>query len=387
MNEVQIKKDANKLASVLFTVITVVLFLAYLLQYVKGEKDLMIFIALAVTDLAPMIVCWVIYKKTPDSALIRHIIGIGYGIFYVISCFVNKENILVFVYAVPMVIVITLFNDLKFSIRTAVGCTIVSLVHAVWYANLSGFSSSAVASLEIEVALMIMVAVFITLVNKHTFKVNSKRMEMINETAEKTQKLLDEVMDVLINKSKAGKEIVRLHTGEPSIYGAVQEQMQILDKNNISYDSCPGVSACFGAAASLNLEYTLPDISQSLIITRMAGRTSVPESESIEEFARHKSTMAIYLSTGMLKELSKKLIAGGYSQDTPAAIVYKASWPDEQKFICTVGTMAETAQKAGIKNLAVVLVGDVISKSGYSLSKLYSPDFETGYRGIRDDNK
>lgn len=194
---------------------------------------------------------------------------------------------------------------------------------------------------------------------------------------------LDEVMDVMVKATEEGKKVVRLHTGEPSIYGAVQEQMHVLDEKGLSYESCPGVSACFGAAASLNLEYTLPEISQSLIITRMEGRTPVPKKESIESFAAHGASMAIYLSSGMMEELSKRLIDGGYSSDTPAAIVYKASWPDEKKFICTVGTIAETADANGIKNLAVVLVGDVISKSGYALSKLYSADFETGFRKAR----
>ena len=193
---------------------------------------------------------------------------------------------------------------------------------------------------------------------------------------------LEEVMIVMIAAAKAGKMVVRLHTGEPSIYGAVQEQMLILDENGIPYESCPGVSACFGAAASLNLEYTLPDVSQTLIITRMAGRTAVPEKESIERLAAHNASMAIYLSSGMMEKLSRALTNGGYSKDTPAAIVYKATWPDEQKYICTVGTLAQTAMEHGIKNLAVVLVGNVISKSGFSLSKLYDPEFETGYRKI-----
>jgi precorrin-4/cobalt-precorrin-4 C11-methyltransferase len=195
---------------------------------------------------------------------------------------------------------------------------------------------------------------------------------------------LDEVMEVMVKAAKDNKNVVRLHTGEPSIYGAVQEQMHVLDEEGLSYESCPGVSACFGAAAALNLEYTLPDISQSLIITRMEGRTSVPQKESIESFAAHGASMAIYLSAGMLKELSKRLIAGGYSENTPAAIVYKASWPDEKKFICTVDTLYETAEENDIKNLAVVLVGDVIAKSGYSLSKLYDPDFETAFRSRRE---
>jgi len=195
---------------------------------------------------------------------------------------------------------------------------------------------------------------------------------------------LDEVMEVMLEAADAKKMTVRLHTGEPSIYGAVQEQMRVLDEKGIAYESCPGVSACFGAAAALNLEYTLPDVSQSLIITRMEGRTAVPEKESIESFAKHNASMAIYLSSGMMEELSRRLIAGGYKEDTPAAIVYKATWPDEKKFICTVGTLAETAKANDIKNLAVILVGDVIAKSGYSLSKLYDPDFETAFRSRRD---
>ncbi|MCR4830003.1 MAG: precorrin-4 C(11)-methyltransferase [Pseudobutyrivibrio sp.] len=219
-----------------------------------------------------------------------------------------------------------------------------------------------------------------SLVNPELLDYSKRKCEIYNSAT----MTLDEVMIVMIAAETSGKMVVRLHTGEPSIYGAIQEQMHLLDEKGIYYESCPGVSACFGAAASLNLEYTLPDVSQTLIITRMAGRTSVPEKESIEKLAAHNASMAIYLSSGMLKELSRHLINGGYRSDTPAAIVYKASWPDEEKYICTVGTLAQTAEAHGIKNLAVVLVGDVISKSGYALSKLYDPDFETAYRSRRD---
>jgi precorrin-4/cobalt-precorrin-4 C11-methyltransferase len=215
-----------------------------------------------------------------------------------------------------------------------------------------------------------------SLVNPELLEYAKKDCEIYNSAI----MTLEEVLEVMIQAVNTDKDVVRLHTGEPSIYGAVQEQMHILDKKGIPYESCPGVSACFGAAAALNLEYTLPDVSQSLIITRMAGRTAVPEKESIESFAAHNASMAIYLSSGMLQELQERLIAGGYKKDTPAAIVYKASWPDEEKYICTVDTLAQTGQEHGIKNLAVVLVGDVIGKSGYSLSKLYDADFETGYR-------
>ena len=138
---------------------------------------------------------------------------------------------------------------------------------------------------------------------------------------------LDEVIAVMKAAEADGKITVRLHTGEPSIYGAVREQMDELDTLLIPYESCPGVSACFGAAASLNIEYTLPGISQSLIITRMEGRTKVPPKESIASFASHHASMAVYLSTGLLEKLTESLIEGGYAAETPAAIVYKATWP------------------------------------------------------------
>lgn len=215
-----------------------------------------------------------------------------------------------------------------------------------------------------------------SLVNPELLTGTHKDCEIYNSA----KMTLEEVLAVMRQASAEGKEVVRLHTGEPSIYGAVREQMDALDALGISYDSCPGVSACFGAASSLNLEYTLPKVSQSLIITRMAGRTGVPERESIESFAAHQASMAIYLSTGMLRELSKRLIAGGYSGDTPAALVYKATWKEEQDFICTVETLAETAEKHGIKKTALVIVGDVVRHGSYARSKLYDPDFTTEFR-------
>lgn len=195
---------------------------------------------------------------------------------------------------------------------------------------------------------------------------------------------LDEVIGIMKKAEDDGKVTVRLHTGDQSIYGAVREQMDELDKLGISYESCPGVSACFGAAASLDLEYTLPGVSQSLIITRMEGRTPVPEKESIESFAAHNASMAVYLSTGMLGELSEHLIKGGYKNTTPAAIVYKATWPEEESYICTVGTLKEIADARGIKKTALVLVGDFISHGSYDKSRLYAPDFSTEYRKAKE---
>lgn len=198
---------------------------------------------------------------------------------------------------------------------------------------------------------------------------------------------LEEVIEVIRGSHAKGKTVVRLHTGEPSIYGAIREQMDALDELGIKYDSCPGVSACFGAAASLNLEYTLPKISQSLIITRMAGKTEVPELESIESYAAHKSTMAIYLSTSMIDELCERLIKGGYSEDTPAALIYKATWPEEEKYVCTIGELAGVARKREIKKTALILVGEVINTSSYDKSRLYAADFSTEYRKASKEEK
>lgn len=191
---------------------------------------------------------------------------------------------------------------------------------------------------------------------------------------------LEEVTDEMLRGEKDGKTIVRLHTGDPCVYGAIREQMDVLDKNNIPYDVCPGVSAFCGAASALNMEYTLPGVSQSVIITRMAGRTPVPEKESIESFAAHGASMVIFLSTGMLEELGKRLIDGGYSEDTPAAIVYKATWPEEKSYICTVKTLAETAKENNVTKTALIIVGNAVTHSKYDRSELYNPAFTTEFR-------
>ncbi|MEF2877550.1 MAG: precorrin-4 C(11)-methyltransferase [Blautia sp.] len=191
---------------------------------------------------------------------------------------------------------------------------------------------------------------------------------------------LEQVLEVMTEAEEKGETTVRLHTGDPCLYGAVREQMDVLDEKGISYDYCPGVSSFSGAASALNLEYTLPGVSQSVVITRMAGRTPVPEKESIESFAAHQATMVIFLSTGMLKELSERLIEGGYQADTPAAIVYKATWEDEKKFVCTVGTLEKTARENQITKTALILVGDVVAHGSYDRSKLYDPEFTTEFR-------
>ena len=217
--------------------------------------------------------------------------------------------------------------------------------------------------------------------------VNPELLEYAKETCEiynSAKMTLDEVLEVMEQAEKENKMTVRLHTGDPSVYGAVREQMDELDRLEIEYESCPGVSACFGAAASLNLEYTLPGVSQSLIITRMEGKTKVPPKESIESFAAHHASMAIYLRTGLLKQLSEKLVEGGYEKTTPAAIVYKATWQEEEAYICTVETLAETAAEHKITKTAIVLVGDVITHQNYRKSRLYAPDFSTEFRKAKE---
>lgn len=191
---------------------------------------------------------------------------------------------------------------------------------------------------------------------------------------------LEEVIEVVVQAESDGKMTVRLHTGDPCIYGAIREQMDELDHRGISYEICPGVSSFCGAASAMKMEYTLPEVTQSVIITRMAGRTPVPERESIASFAAHGATMVIFLSTGMLKELSKELIRGGYSPDTPAAICYKATWPEEKTVVCTVSTLDECAQREQIRKTALILVGDAVSQSNYSRSLLYDPSFTTEFR-------
>ena len=191
---------------------------------------------------------------------------------------------------------------------------------------------------------------------------------------------LEEIIDVIKTADSENKDIVRLHTGDSSIYGAIREQIEQLNSYDISWDICPGVSSFLAAAAAAGCEYTVPGISQSLIITRMEGRTPVPAKESIQSFAAHNATMVIFLSTGMLEELSRRLLEGGYREDTPAAIVYKATWPDEKKFVCTVGTLAKTAAENNITKTALMIIGDSVSAAHYDRSKLYDPGFTTEFR-------
>ena len=214
-----------------------------------------------------------------------------------------------------------------------------------------------------------------SLVNKELLSFAKKDCE-IYDSAKMT---LEEVVNVIIKAEKEKKTTVRLHTGDPSLYGAIGEQIREFEKLGIDYDITPGVSAFSGAAASLKTEYTLPDVSQTVIITRAAGKTPVPEDEKLSALASHKATMVLFLSTGLLDKVTKELTDGGYAPDTPAAIVYKASWDDEKVCRCTVGTLKRTADENNITKTALIVVGDFLNKD-FSRSMLYDPNFTTEYR-------
>ena len=190
---------------------------------------------------------------------------------------------------------------------------------------------------------------------------------------------LEQVMAIIREAEAAGRTTVRLHTGDSSIYGAVREQFDALERLGIEYDVCPGVSAFCGAAAALRAEYTLPEVSQSVIITRAAGRTPVPERESIRAFARHQATMVLFLTTSLADDAQAQLIEGGYAPETPAAVVYKATWPEERIYRCTVGTLGQTVRENHLTKTSLIVVGGFLGNQ-YERSKLYDPGFTTEYR-------
>lgn len=190
---------------------------------------------------------------------------------------------------------------------------------------------------------------------------------------------LEQVLDTIRATEQAGGTTVRLHTGDPCLYGAIREQMDALDADEIAYDDTPGVSSFCGAAAALNAEYTLPTVSQTVIITRMEGRTPVPERETLARLASHGATMVIFLSIGLVDKVQEALLQGAYTPGTPAAVVYKATWPEEKIVRCSVGTLAESVHAAGITKTALIVVGDFLG-TRYERSRLYDPAFTTEFR-------
>lgn len=219
-----------------------------------------------------------------------------------------------------------------------------------------------------------------SLVNKELLSYASADCVIYN-SAEMT---LEEIIETMNSSEKKGLNTVRLHTGDPSVYGAIKEQMSMLDSLGIDYNVCPGVSSMFGAASSLKAELTPPEVSQSVIITRAEGRTPVPPKESLVSLAGHNATMVIFLSAGMTEKVSRELIQGGYSKNTPVAIVYKATWPDEKIITTTVGELHKSALINEINKTALIIVGEFLCGSN-KRSKLYDPDFTHEFRGGETD--
>ena len=194
---------------------------------------------------------------------------------------------------------------------------------------------------------------------------------------------LEDVVSVMREAEAAGKGTVRLHTGDPSVYGAIREQMDLLDECGIAYDVCPGVSAVFGAAASLACEYTLPDVTQTLILTRAEGKTPVPEKENLRSLAAHRASLVLYLSSGLARKVRQDLLLGGYAEDTPVAVVYKATWPEEKIIRTTLAKLPEDMEAAGITKTALIIVSPALG-SVYEKSRLYDAAFTTEYRGATE---
>ena len=217
-----------------------------------------------------------------------------------------------------------------------------------------------------------------SLVNKDLINDIKKSAELINSAYLN----LDEVLKIIFESNENGLSIARVHTGDPSMYGAIREQMVALDMAGIEYEVIPGVSSVFAGAAALKREFTLPGITQTLILTRMAGRTPVPESESIENLAKIQASMAIFLSIASIDELTKMLMTS-YSEDTPAAVVYKASWEDQKIIISTLKNIAKEVKEADINKTALVYVGRFLADE-FELSKLYDKNFSHEFREAKN---
>jgi precorrin-4/cobalt-precorrin-4 C11-methyltransferase len=214
-----------------------------------------------------------------------------------------------------------------------------------------------------------------SLVNPELLKLAQSGCEIYNSAS----MTLDEVIEKLKSAHDRGIDAVRLHTGDPSIYGAIREQMDRLKALGIPYDITPGVSSFCAAAAAAEAEYTLPSVSQTVIITRMEGRTPVPPREKLSSLAAHQASMALFLSSGLMEATCAALLEGGYPPDTPAAVVYKASWPEQKVLRGTIATIAAQAEAENIRNTALILVGRFLGDD-YELSKLYDASFSHGFR-------
>jgi len=190
----------------------------------------------------------------------------------------------------------------------------------------------------------------------------------------------EEIFDLLYKNAKKDKLVVRLHDGDPSIYGAIKEQIDNLDKKGIKSVVVPGVTAFLASAAALGIQLTLPGVTQTIIVTRAESRTKVPKREKISELAKHKATLIFYLSIQLISKLVTEAVAGGYKKSTPVAVVYRASWPDQKIIKGTLGDIAKKVRDEKITRTAIVIVSDVIDPETYEYSKLYDKKFSHGYR-------
>lgn len=197
---------------------------------------------------------------------------------------------------------------------------------------------------------------------------------------------LAQIVDVLVKADAAGETCVRLHTGDPALYGAHGEQMAELRRRGVAFEVVPGVSSIFGAAAALGCEYTVPEVSQSLVVTRVEGRTPVPAGERLPAMAAHGCTLVLALSAGLLERAQEELLAGGRVPSTPAAIVVRASWPDEAVYRCTVGTLAQCGREHDVRKTALVVVGECLEEQR-TRSKLYDAGFTHGYRAFSAEGR
>lgn len=221
-----------------------------------------------------------------------------------------------------------------------------------------------------------------SLINEQILKFCKHEAEIYNSA----QMMLEEVLHVITLAERAGKTTVRLHTGDPSIYGAIQEQMDALEARGIEFDITPGVSSFLAAAASLKQEYTLPGVTQTVIITRRGGRTPVPDTETLKKLAQHQTTMCIFLSVNLIAEVKRDLMSAGFKSSTPIAVVYKASWPGEEKILRgRLDNIVEQVKEANIDRTALIIIGHCLdAKTGnYQPSKLYSPKFGHMFRQAR----
>ena len=197
----------------------------------------------------------------------------------------------------------------------------------------------------------------------------------------------EEIFDILRKNAKKGKNVVRLHDGDPTIYGAIREQMDNLHKEKINSEIIPGVTSFLASAAALGAQLTLPGVTQTMIITRAEKRTKVPKREKISELAKHRATMIFYLSVQLIDNIVKEAVAGGYPKTTPVGVVYRASWPDQMIITGTLQTISKKIKAQKITRTAIIIIGDVIKPKSYEYSKLYDKSFSHGFRKAKTNSK